>query len=1262
MNMKWITAGDIKTWLTSKQRHCAQTLPELIRRLILATASTVEEIEFPSGDSVSHSGWDGRLKTPVASTLFPVGTSVWEIGTEESPGKKAENDYTKRTSDPLGFNQSDTTFVFVTPRAWPERVKWQNDKRATGVWKDVRVIAADGIEQWLDLAPAVALWLGRQIKGLSDSIRDLEGFWEEWSVATDPKMTTDMVIADRSQDMERIQQWIRGQASILEVCGDSPDEPFAFLYSSIANMSDTERLQALSRCVVVDSVQQVRSCATTFQNSLIIVAPTECREAAGFAVDKGHHIFLSADAKSIDFRNNLMELSRPRREAVEKELRQSGLSEADARRISRDFGRSIPVLRRHRFRSSAKTPAWSDEKSAPILIPLLFAGAWDERKEGDRNIIESLSGMSHDDYIKALRPFLSIEDSPVRNIGSVWMLKSPLDAWFLLSRHLTQDHLKLFESATLSVLTKTDPKYELEAEKRWMASIYGKSNPYSEWIREGLVESLILIAVYGDRSPNISSTQVFADRVVKEIFSHADKWEVWASIKDVTPLLSEAAPDAFMDAVEKTLKDKPDLFSELMSDDGTMFGECRHSGLLWALEGMAWSPEYFARAVSVLFDLSKADKGGKWSNRPLNSLKDILVPGLPQTHATPEQRLAILDTLTDRDARKTWEFAQNYYNGGSMSESHRFKWRDDGGNRRGLEPESNEFYREYLKGLLPKLSDLACRKENIVSSIEEFTRLPENIRGRLLETLEAESVDSFSKEEQLKLLQCLREALNWVNSYGDEDRRKQVPALQHVYEKFIPEDVLDRHAWLLGTPWPRLPEGESREYDNKDKNVKAAQEKAAREIFDNVPLERIIDFATKIQYVGILGSTLGKVVCDETEDAKVLDFMIENVGKSPFLIRGYSLGRVEKIGQDWINKQIERIKAKENYSPEVCALMYFGREENTDTWSAVASHGKEVEEAYWKHASGYSRGPKEVDAPIAVEKLLDVKRPDAALQIAGDPHVSIPSILLQRLLQDLLTMEDKKLRAGVMDEYHLGHVFNQLYERDELTIEEMARLEWPYAALFDDLKRYTKSSMALHRVLQKDPSFFAQLISFIYKRDDHAPNPERENIDEELAERRARVAHEVLDSWYLLPGVKDDGTIDEKQLTDWITEARKKCAETHHVTGGDIQIGFILAHAPADPDGAWPHTAVRSLIERLNNDLIDDHIQNEIYNSRGVVSRSIGAGGKQERELAEKYQQMSEKVKAKWPRTSALLLTLSKTYEHQAKSEDMDSDLDDLRY
>jgi hypothetical protein len=62
-----------------------------------------------------------------------------------------------------------------------------------------------------------------------------------------------------------------------------------------------------------------------------------------------------------------------------------------------------------------------------------------------------------------------------------------------------------------------------------------------------------------------------------------------------------------------------------------------------------------------------------------------------------------------------------------------------------------------------------------------------------------------------------------------------------------------------------------------------------------------------------------------------------------------------------------------------------------------------------------------------------------------------------------------------------------------------------------------------------------------------------------------------------------------------------------------------------------------------------------------VVSRTLGAGGEQERELANRYRVMSEAVKTKSPRTAALFRSLAETYSLQAKREDIDADLPDLK-
>lgn len=1254
--MKWIDAGDIKIWSTGNQRDCASLLPELLRRLILATGDSIKEIVFPSGDSTASGGWDGLLKTDVKSPYFPSGTSGWELGVKTSPGKKAEDDYTKRTTDSLGLSLNETTFVFVTPRSWPGREKWVTKKRATKKWKDIKVIGVDGLEQWLEVTPAVSLWLAYHLGKASGNLQDIESFWEEWSAGTKPNMTTELVIGGREKQVEKIHTWLTGQPSTLSVQGDSPDEPFAFLYSAFTRLPETEKVRNFSRCVVVNTSDQMRQLIQTFKNSLIIVAPVECGDLAGLALKKGHYVFLGAGANVVNI-GSVTRLERPRLDIIKKGLKEQGLSEVEANRTSRDSGRSITVLKRHISVSpSVTTPPWGNPQLTQILLPVLFIGAWQERKEGDRQIVEKLSGKTYQAYLSELQSLLIIDDSPVRKIGDVWMLKSPLDAWFVLAPYLNNDLLSRYKKILNDVLLKADPKYELPPDKRWAAAVYGKSNSYSEWLRDGLTESLALMSVHGNRASNISSMEAFTGQVVKDLLDSATTWKVWASLNDIAPRLAEAAPDTFLEELGKKLKNNPDIFKSLMRDDGdAVFGECNHSGLLWALESIAWSPTYFARAVDILFKMAEIDPGGRYGNRPINTLTDIFLPKWPQTYASVEQRVSALDKLTSQNPKMVWKFTQSYHSGSSFTEACRFRWHDYGSTRTGFDPEDNP--NDYFKQLLPRLRKIACMQANVVDALDEFTQLPYDIQTSLIDTLNKSGDKTFSKEDRALILNNIRDVMNRISTYGEESGHKNMSSLDKLLKKFAPKGILDRVGWLLDNPWPRLPNGDNRDHLENEKQIKQERNKAAREVLDKVPIDEIILFASKIQYVGVLGKALGDVIKNDEEDNKIIDGLVGQAKDNPLFISAYSQARTEIKGNGWIGKQTNRLKSLNTYTPEIHALLFAGLPEEKSIWLAVEAEGHDVDLAYWERARGYCRSEKNEDVQFAVEKLLMAKRPRVAIETAGDHRISLPSKLLKQVILDLLS-EPTKLVADTMMDYHLANIFIQLYERKELPDEEIAKLEWPFAALFRDIHHYTKRPFAIHKVLEKDPALFADLVGMVYKRDDRQPNPKNPNESEKLAKN----ARAILDAWRSIPGSKEDGTIDDKALSIWVRTARAKCASSKHVTGGDLQIAFMLAHSPSDSDGLWPHTAVRSIIENLDNDIINRHIPIEIYNGRGVVSRNPDEGGNQERKLAQNYKEMSEKLNTKWPVTASILRDISSSYEQDARREDIDSDLHDIRW
>src|SRR5581483_8290404 len=282
----------------------------------------------------------------------------------------------------------------------------------------------------------------------------------------------------------------------------------------------------------------------------------------------------------------------------------------------------------------------------------------------------------------------------------------------------------------------------------------------------------------------------------------------------------------------------------------------------------------------------------------------------------------------------------------------------------------------------------------------------------------------------------------------------------------------------------------------------------------------------------------------------------------------------------------------------------------------------------------------------------DAERPVAALELAGSHKADLPADVLIRLIKVILAIGlNGEPHNPTMIRFYLGHVFKQLHNSSDISLNEMAALEWPFALLFDEMKSYTSQPFAVHRLLQQDPKFFAEIVGYLYKRDDGTKESDEQGLSSAQAEIRANNARKVFDSWHLFPGIQADGKLDEKQLFEWIETAREACAATHHIKGGDLQIASLLSHAPSGNDGIWPDIAVRNLIEHLKNEIIEQHIPVGIYNNRGVTQRNPLEGGVQERKLAEDYAKMSKEMRIKWPRTAAMLRTIAESYDRDAKRE-----------
>ncbi|TDE76749.1 hypothetical protein E0D98_16615, partial [Escherichia sp. KCJ4928] len=294
---------------------------------------------------------------------------------------------------------------------------------------------------------------------------------------------------------------------------------------------------------------------------------------------------------------------------------------------------------------------------ATELAIAVLVGCWDEKNNGDIDIITSLIGESYDSWIRKLRIIEGMQDSPLIHERGSWSFKDRIQTFQTVSSRLFDDHLDLFRTTVVSVFKTIDPQFELAPEERYAAVIYGKVLPHSRLIRKGLSEGLALVATKQELLTNCSKYkgQYCASSVVKEVFS-ASSWQLWASTQDIQVMLAESAPDCFIDEVENAASHQDKPFDSLFAQEGIggISGRNYMTGLLWAIEGLAWAPNYLSRSLVILGELDSHDPGGNWANRPLNSIINILLPWLPHTTADIDRRIAAFNALAREWPDTAW--------------------------------------------------------------------------------------------------------------------------------------------------------------------------------------------------------------------------------------------------------------------------------------------------------------------------------------------------------------------------------------------------------------------------------------------------------------------------------------------------------------------------------------------------------------------------------------------------------------------------------
>ena len=1262
-----ITATQIEAWA---DKHDARAeVAVLLRKLILSTGTNVSKIDFPAHDNAERFGWDGQVETDTATPWIPAGLSGWEFGCNQDPKAKAEKDYKARIAGVPAAERKDMTFVFVTPRNWRGKDNWAKEKAEENRWKDVKAFDASDLEQWLEQSVPAQNWISERLGNGADDILSLEECWDRWAKVTKPELSKRLFAGSTDSHKNSLANWLKNAPQMpYVVTSDSEEETLAYLACAL-DMPDVVAGGYADTAIVLRSVSALRRATKSSSNFVAVLVSPEV-EAASAGLHEVQHTIIVRRRNAVESDPDI-ELDLVDDETFKNGLIEMGVPEDDVRALSFASGQSLTILRRRLSDVPAiKLPPWAEDSVLTRkLIPLGFAGAWDSQSKEDQEILGCLTSDRYQTIERSVTELLQLEHSPVWSVGRYRGVASKLDVLYAAKGLVTKEDLDNFFLTARIVLSESDPALDLPEDKQWAASIYGKTRNHSAALREGMCETLVLLAIHGNnlfRERLGMNVKGYVNATVRELLMPFAA-ETWASQRSDLPRYAEAAPDLFLEIVEQDLKsDDPKILSLLKPASSEMFGGgCARSGLLWALELLAWKPERLAMVTNILARMSEVRIDDNWVNKPENSLESIFRAWMPQTAATVDQRCAVLENLTRRFPEIGWRLCveQIDFTSSVGHYSHRPRWRKDASGA-GQPVTNGETLKFRFKALELAIEWPHHNEQTLGDLVQHIHGLLDADQERIWNKIRAWIASGPGDDKKAILRERIR-----LYSFTRRARNRGVVAkasnsAREIYEKLKATDPIVRHQWLFARQWVEESfdeiEAESFDYRKREEKIAKQRTEAIIEVWNADGCDGILHLCESGEAANVVGWLMAGMTLKGFDAEDVLFRLgFEPATRSPTTINhfigGYLLRLDDAARVQLVSALIARFQTTgDAYETNIIRVLKAAPFKKT-TWSIVDALPEPLQRRYWIEANPfnwYSDNAEELRE--IVDRLLLTNRPKAALACVRLYVEKVDSPRIVRLLKAVATTSSDVDVNVRFQSYDFVKAFEALDNRADVSVDELAHLEFLYLSALGHGERGIPN---LERQLVTSPVLFVQAVGLVYiRKDGGEDDPPEWHVENEEARRNvATQAYRLLQNAKRIPGTGDDGKIDVLRLKAWIKEVRAQCKAYGREEVGDSRIGALLSKSKRDEDGIWPAIAVREALEEIGNQNIADAMAIGLYNQRGAHFRDVD--GRQERDFVAQYRGWAKQTAVEWPFTSRLLGQIAKSYNHDAEWHDTDATL-----
>ncbi|MEW5883645.1 MAG: hypothetical protein AB1725_05420 [Armatimonadota bacterium] len=1205
-SMMYADANDL---VALADRHDGPSiLHELVARMIAETASSrARSMHFRTGSGISLTGWDGQLEIDDPIWPLPGGRSYWELSADQNVKRKANEDYSKRTTNTDSAACSSSTFVFCTLRRWRDVGTWENSKRSQCDWHNVVALDADGLYNWLLQCPGTHLWISQYLGKAVSHAQPVEVWWQDktW------KLPTDVLLHGYDEEVGSLVQFLRGEPRVVRIQWESPELALAFAAACLCQPGHED---LMVRGIVVRNQETLDDLVGRHQG-LILLADFEPNSVEYAVTTRGHHVVIGTGPRStiqpeikvpLRVRTVLDEAFAQWRPRMEDRLRW----------VDRAFRKFLLVW--HEIRQSQRTVEWDQEDAVPFLL----ACSW---RTDDQTILSHVFG---EERLQKAFSYANQEDPFLRQHGEVFRVVDVEEAWSFLAKHVKDPHLACLQKLVRTVFTGSCPIR------------------CSRDLASGVAATLCWLGACGG-TVNENGSQTGASvavRLIDEILSDAEQRRRFVELAPWLPDLAEGAPEEFLSALERLLHDQPDQLEAFFQDrhgESHFFSDTPHTYLLWALERLAWDRLHLARAAKCLLCLAGIDPGGFLSNRPLVSLREVFLPWFPGTQAGVDDRSKVLHQLCEGASDSAWRLLAGLWPQGPDSATStaigRFRswgplWRADP-THRDVHAASNRIV-EIAVEIAGSRGD---RWTELIRAVAWFPNDGfEKALGRLRDLA---NDNSLSEEAQDAIWEAMRAELAMAEAYAQEWplQGERVAKYREVWRLLSPSSCIVRHSWMFDRH-AVYQLGPGSDWRAKHKDLLERHAAAAREVWEQFGFEGILALAQRCDMPSQVGFALASAL-DRQEIGGVVVKLWSGGGAYEQCALGLlggmaALHGAASVTAFAVSPESEGLDARSKAK----ALQVL--EPSSEVLDALAQLGKEASTEYWKSVQ-----PVRTDSPEVLETVSRNLVEHGAIECAittlwistsGDakPDAHLVLEVLERAATADLTPWQTTF-------HEIAHLLDYACEVSA-DAARIARAELAFA----DRLIYIRNPKVFPSMVREDPEIFVELVASVYK-PVHASEgePPLPPVDSASA-------------WFMLrqldavPGQKGD-VVDHERLRKWTEKGRELADKSGHLAMFDQTLGQWLAKSPIGSDGIFPHEAAREIIEHLQSENIDTGFIMGVLNSRGVFMKDPDTGGEQERHIEQQYRGWGSSLAARWPRTARILGRVADTYAHQARSEDL---------